>query len=45
MKVDAGNMKATAQVLEQNFARHELLLNQCQDDLTRIISQACKAQK
>jgi hypothetical protein len=41
MKIEAANLKATASVLESNFGRHEVLIGQCQDDLTRIISQAC----
>ena len=44
-KTQAQNMLATATVLEQNFARTEMLISQCQDDLTRIISLAVKAKK
>ena len=45
MKTEAQNMLATATVLEQNFARTEMLISQCQDDLTRIISLAVRAKK
>ena len=43
MKTEAQNMLATATVLEQNFARHEMLISQCQDNLTRIMSLAVRA--
>ena len=40
MKTEAENMRDQAAVLSTNFERHEMLIQQCQSDLTRIITVA-----
>ena len=40
MKIEAQNWIANATVLEENFKRHEVLINGCQDDLMNIIRHA-----
>ncbi len=43
MKMEAENMRDQAAVLSMNFERHEMLIQQCQADLTKIITLAVAA--
>ncbi len=43
MKMEAENMRDQAAVLSMNFERHEMLIQQCQSDLAKIITLAVAA--
>ncbi len=43
MKMEGANMRDQAAVLAATFERHELLIQQCQTDLTKIITVAVDA--
>jgi len=43
MKMEAENMRDQAAVLATTFERHEMLIQQCQTDLTKIITLAVAA--